>query len=106
MATYEDANRSGREICTMRHLGSVAMDNFLRELTCRAEEEPIMANQEGPAPRRPCRLVYFSGGVDRLHGKETNARETSERSAVFGASSREFKRRHFSTQADRKPTAK
>ena len=27
MATYEDANRSGRRICTMRSLGRDAMDN-------------------------------------------------------------------------------
>ena len=27
MATYEDTNRSGRKICTMRSLGRDAMDN-------------------------------------------------------------------------------
>ena len=31
----------------MRYLGSVAMDNSPRESTCRAEKEPIMANQVG-----------------------------------------------------------
>ena len=72
IVTYEDTNRSGRKICTMRYLGSVAMDNSPRELTCRAEKEPIMANQLGRAPRRQCRLGYFSGGVDRTHGKKTN----------------------------------
>ena len=72
MATYEDTNRSGRKICTMRYLGRVAMDNSPRELTCRAEKEPIMANQLGRAPRRQCRLGYFSGGVDRTDGKKTN----------------------------------
>ena len=53
----------------MRYLGSVAMDNSPRELTCRAEKEPIMANQLGRAPRRQCRLGYLSGGVDRPYGK-------------------------------------
>ena len=72
MATYEDTNRSGRKICTMRYLGRVAMDNSPRELTCRAEKEPIMANQLGRARRRQCRLGYFSGGVDRTDGKKTN----------------------------------
>ena len=72
VATYEDTNRSGRKICTMRYLGSVAMDNSPRELTCRAEKEPIMANQLGRARRRQCRLGYFSGGVDRTDGKKTN----------------------------------
>ena len=72
VATYEDTNRSGRKICTMRYLGSVAMDNSPRELTCRAEKEPIMANQLGRAPRRQCRLGYFSGGVDGTDEKKTN----------------------------------
>ena len=35
MATYEDANRSGREICTMRSLGRDAMDKSPPELTGR-----------------------------------------------------------------------
>ena len=72
MATYEGANRGGRKICTMRHLGKVAMGNLPRELTCRAEKEPIMANQSDPAPRWQCRPGYFSGGVDRPYGKKTN----------------------------------
>ena len=72
MATYVNTGRSGRTICTMRYLGRVAMDNSPRELTCRAEKEPIMANQLGRAPRRQCRLGYFSGGVDRTDGKRTN----------------------------------
>ena len=72
MASYEDANRSGREICTMRYLGRVAMDNYPRELTCRPEEEPIMASQLGRAPRRQRRLGYLSGGVDRPYGEKTN----------------------------------
>ena len=72
MATYEDANRSGRKICTMRYLGAVAMGNSPRELTCRAEEEPIIANQLGRAPRRQCRRGYFPGGVDWPYGKKTN----------------------------------
>ena len=72
MAAYEDTNRSGRKICTMRYLGSVAMDHSPRELTCRAEREPIMANQLGRAAPRQCRLGYFSEGVDRTDGKKTN----------------------------------
>ena len=35
MATYEDTNRSGRKICTMRFLGRDAMDNSPPELTGR-----------------------------------------------------------------------
>ena len=72
IVTYEDTNRSGRKICTMRYLGSVAMNNSPRELTRRAEKEPIVANQLGRAPRRQCRLGYFSGGADRTDGEKTN----------------------------------
>ena len=72
MATCEDANRSGRKICTMRYLGRVAMDNSPRELTCRAVEEPIIANHVGRAPRRQCRRGLFPGAVDRPYGKKTN----------------------------------
>ena len=35
VATYEDTNRSGRKICTMRYLGRDAMDNSPPELTGR-----------------------------------------------------------------------
>ena len=56
MATYEDTNRSGRKICTMRYLGRVAMGNISGVLTCRSEKEPIMASQLVHAPRRQCRL--------------------------------------------------
>ena len=60
LVTYEDTNRSRRKICTMRYFGSVASDNSPRELTCRAEKEPIVANHLGRAPRRHCRFGYFS----------------------------------------------
>ena len=70
MATYEDTDRSGRKICTMRHFSRVAMDKFPGELTCRPEEEPIKANQLDRAPRRQCRLGYLSGGVGRPYGRE------------------------------------
>ena len=56
----------------MRYLGRVAMGNSPRERNWQAETEPIMANQLGRAPRRQCRLGYFSGGVDRTDGKKTN----------------------------------
>ena len=72
MASYEETDRSERKICTMRYLGGVALGNFLRELTCRAEEEPIMANQVGRAPRRQCCLDYLSSGADRPYGEKTN----------------------------------
>ena len=72
IATYEETNRSGRKICTMRHFSRVAMDNSPRELTWQAEKEPIMANQLDNAPRRYCRLGYLSGGVDRPYGEKKN----------------------------------
>ena len=87
----------------MRYFERVAMDNFLRELTCRGEKEPIMASQLDHAPRRQCRLGHFSGGVDRKYGETTDGLETSEIGAVLGKSSRGFSRRNSATQADRKP---
>ena len=72
MATYEDANRIRRKICTMRHFSRVAMDNSPRELTRRAKKGPTMAKQLGRAPRRECRLGYLSGGGDLPYGEETN----------------------------------
>ena len=88
MATYEDTNRSGRKICTMRSLGRDAIDNSPWVLTWQEGQKPTMANQVDRAPRRQCRLGYFSGGVDRPYGKKTNMRETSERSAVLRESLR------------------
>ena len=104
MSTLGETDRSGRKIGTTRHSGRVAMGNFPRELTCRAEKEPIMANQLGRAPRRQCRFGYFSGGVDRTYGETTHGLETSESGAVVGKSPRKFSRRNSSTQADRKPS--
>ena len=104
MATYEDANRSGGKICTMRYLGRVAMGNFSGVLTCWSEKEPIMASQLVHAPRRQCRFGHFSGGVDRTYGETTHGLETSESGAVVGKSPRKFSRRNSSTQADRKPS--
>ena len=105
MATYEDTNRSGRKICTMRYLGSVAMGKLPGVLTCRAEKGPIMANQLGRAPRRQCRLGYFPGRVDRpLDGKKINVRETPARSAALCESPRILSRRYFATLAGRRPT--
>ena len=72
IATYEETHRIGRKICTMRYLGIVAMDNSPRVLTCRPEEEPIMANQLGRAARLQCRFGSLSGGVGRPYGKKTN----------------------------------
>ena len=105
MATFEETRRSGRRGFTMRHCGRVAMGNFLRESTGKAENEPIMANQVDHAPRWQCRLRYFAGGIDGTYGKKTNVRETPERSAALGESSRKFTWRYSSTQEDRKPSA-
>ena len=102
MATYEDTSRSGREICTMRYLGRVAMGNFSGVLTCCLVKEPIMASQLVHAPRRQCRFGHFSGGVDQTYGETTHGLETSESGAVVGKSPREFPRRNSPTQADRK----
>ena len=72
MATYEDANRSGRKICAMRYLGRDAMDIVLQGSTWQAEKEPIMSNRVDHAPGWQRRLGYFSGRVDRPYGKKTN----------------------------------
>ena len=87
----------------MRCFDRVAMDTFLRELTCRAEKEPIMARQLDHAPGCQCRLGHFSNGVDRTYRETTDGLETSEIGAVLGKSSRGFSRRNSATQADRKP---
>ena len=103
MATYEDTNRSGRKICTIRYLRRAAMDSFPRKLTCRAEKEPSMASQLDHAPRRQCCLGHYSGGVDRTYGETTGGLETSDSVAVVGESARKFTRWNSSAQADRKP---
>ena len=72
MATYEDTNRSGRQICTMRSLGRDAVDNSPWVSTERAGKKPTMANQVDHAPRWQRGLGYFSDGVDRPYGKTTN----------------------------------
>ena len=77
------------------------MGNSPREHNWEAEAEPIMANQSDHASRRQCRLGYFPGGVDQPYGETTDGLETSEGGAVVGESSREFTRRHSSTQATR-----
>ena len=104
MATYEDINRSGREICTVRYLGRDAMGKFSGVLTCLSEKEAIMASQLVHAPRRQCRFGHFSGGVDRTYGETTHGLETSESGAVVGKSPRELPRRNSSTEAGRKPS--
>ena len=105
MATYEDTNRSGRKICTMRSLGRDAMDNSPRLLTWQEGKKPTMANQVDHAPRRQCRLGYFPGRVDRpLDGKKINVRETPARSAALCESPRILSRRYFPTLAGRRPT--
>ena len=72
ISTYEDANRSGRKICTLRHFSRVAMDNSPRGLTWRAEQEPIVASQLDHAPRCQRRLDHFSGRGDLSYGEETD----------------------------------
>ena len=105
MATCEDTNRSGRNICTMRYLGRVAMGNYPGVWTCGAEKEPNMATQLEHAPRRQCRLGYFPGRVGRpLDGKKINVRETPARSAALCESPRILSRRYFPTLAGRRPT--
>ena len=104
IAPFEGTNRSGWEICTMRHFGRVAMGNSPRELTWQADQEPIMANQMDHAPRRHCRLGYFPGGADLPYGEKTNYREASERSAALRDSPRIFKR-YLPSQAERRPRA-
>ena len=42
MVTYEERTRGGRNICTMRHVGSAAMDIVPRELTWGAEKKPMI----------------------------------------------------------------
>ena len=83
-------------------MDNFSRDYFPRELTCRAEKEPSMASQLDHAPRRQCRLGYFSGGVDQPYGGTTDRLETSEGGAVVGESSRKFPWWNSSTQADRK----
>ena len=69
MATYEDTNRSGRKICTMRSLGRDAMDNSPWVLTWQERKKPTMANQVDHAPRRQCRLGCLSAGVACAYGE-------------------------------------
>ena len=104
MATYEDTNRSGRKICTMRSSGRVAMDNSPWVLTWRAgQKKRTMANQVDHPPRRQCGLGFFSGRVDRQRGNTANVRETPARRAVPCDSFRILSRRYFPTLAERGP---
>ena len=103
-ATFEEINRSGRKICTMRYFGGITMDIWA-EPTRQAEGETIMANRMDHAPRWQRRIGYSPGGVACRYAKETNVRGTSERSAVVGESPRIFTRRRASTRAERKPRA-
>ena len=72
MTPFDETCPSGRNICTMRYFGRVAMHICLGESTRQAEKEPIMANQVDHAPRWQRGLGYFSDGVDRPYGKTTN----------------------------------
>ena len=45
MATAEKTSRIGRNICTVHYFGGLAMDFCARDLTRRAEKEPIMATK-------------------------------------------------------------
>ena len=76
MATYEDTNRSGRKICTMRHYSGVAMGNSPRGFNWRAEKKPTMANQVDPAPRRQCRLGYFPAESPNIRKQDKCARNS------------------------------
>ena len=70
MDSYAKTTRSGRNTRAMRHVSRVATDNFPRKSTWPAEPKPMMATQVDCAPRRQCRLGYFSGGVGRPYRKK------------------------------------
>ena len=74
MAPLEQTCRSGRNICTMRYVGTVAMDICPGESTCRWGKEPIMADQVDHAPRWQCGFGYLSDGVDRPEKQKTSAK--------------------------------
>ena len=73
MATYEDTNRSGRKIGTMRSLGRGAMDNspWVSTWPAKKKNEPwrtsAAARHVGSVV-----LVFASAEKDRTDGKKTN----------------------------------
>ena len=103
MATFEETNRSGRKICTMRHFRRVAMDHPPWVLIWRAARKRTMANRVGRAPGRQCGLGFSSGGVDWQRGNTANVRETPARRAVLCDSFRILSRRYSPALAERRP---
>ena len=72
MTPFDETSPSGRNICTMRYFGRVAMHICPGESTRQAEKEPIAADQVDHVPRWQCGIGYLFGGVDRPYGKTTN----------------------------------
>ena len=50
MTPFDETSPSGRNICTMRYFGGVAMHICPGESTWQAEKQPIMANQVDHVP--------------------------------------------------------
>ena len=72
MTPFDETSPSGRNICTMRYFGRVAMHICPGESTWQEEKEPIVADRVDHVPRWQCGMAYLFGRVDRPYGKTTN----------------------------------
>ena len=72
MTPFDETSPSGRNICTMRYFGRVAMHICPGESTWQAEKEPIAADQGDHGSSWQCGIGYLIGRVDRPNGQTTN----------------------------------